>query len=61
MLRTADGRVDVVHETHHTGLFPEATWLRLLADVGFEATAEVERTDEDRTRGRSSSAHRPAG
>ena len=28
--------VELVHETHHNGLFPEATWLRLLADVGFD-------------------------
>ena len=61
VLRAADDRVERVHETHHSGLFPEATWLRLLADVGFAATAEVERTDEERTRRTIFVAHRPAG
>lgn len=28
-------RVDAVHDRHVTGLFPEATWRRLLAEVGF--------------------------
>jgi SAM-dependent methyltransferase len=48
VLREADGRTHVVHETHETGLFSEATWLHLLGDVGFLARAEVERTDDDR-------------
>ena len=59
VLRDADGRTDVVHETHHTGLFPAATWLRLLSDVGFEATAEVERTDDDRPPRTIFVGHRP--
>jgi trans-aconitate methyltransferase len=49
VLRAADGHTTVVHETHHSGLFPVATWLRLLSDVGFAPRAEVERTDDDRT------------
>jgi len=36
------------HDAPDTGLFAEATWLRLLADVGFDATAEVEHTTDDR-------------
>ena len=38
LLRDAEGEVEVVHDRHHTGLFTTATWLRLLAEVGFEAT-----------------------
>ena len=60
VLREADGRVHVVHETHHTNLFPEATWLRLLTEVGFRPTAEVERTDDDRPPRTIFVAHRPA-
>lgn len=48
VLRDTDGAVDVVHETHRTGLYPRATWLRLLADAGFNATIVTERSDEDR-------------
>jgi hypothetical protein len=28
----------VVHDHHRFGRFPRATWLRLLADVGFAVT-----------------------
>jgi SAM-dependent methyltransferase len=49
LLRHADGDVDVVHERHHTGLFSQGTWLRLLGEVGFTATAVEEVTVEDRT------------
>ena len=48
LLRDADGSVRVVHETHRTGLFGRDVWLRLLADVGFEPDAVLERTTEDR-------------
>jgi SAM-dependent methyltransferase len=37
-LREADGSVRVEHDRHVEGLFPRADWLRLLAEVGFEAT-----------------------
>ncbi len=37
MLREADGTVRVEHDRHIEGLFPRAEWLRILADVGFEA------------------------
>ena len=40
LLREADGSVNVVHDHHVNGIFPEATWLRLLAEAGFEATIE---------------------
>lgn len=49
VLRHPDGRVELAHETHHTGLFSRATWLRLLAEVGLDATIIEETTDEDRT------------
>lgn len=39
VLRSGDGSVEVVHDRHVTGLFRRADWLRLLADVGFEAEA----------------------
>jgi SAM-dependent methyltransferase len=48
VLRDADGTVDVVHETHRTGLFSADVWLRLLREVGFEASAVTEETDDDR-------------
>lgn len=49
VLREADGSVRIEHETHTCGLFSHATWLRLIADAGFEAGAVVEETSEDRT------------
>lgn len=48
LLREADGSVRVVHEAHRTGLFGRATWLRLLAEAGFEPEAVSERTSEAR-------------
>lgn len=48
VLRDADGSVDVVHETHRTGLHPRKTWLRLLGEAGFYAAIVTEQTDEDR-------------
>jgi len=39
LLRHEDGTVDVRQDRHIEGLFPEATWLNLLTDVGFEAIA----------------------
>ena len=35
--------VEAVHDRHLHGLFSRATWLRLLADVGFEATSRTYR------------------
>ena len=35
-LRTPDGRVDVVRESHRLGAFRESTWLRVLAAAGFD-------------------------
>jgi SAM-dependent methyltransferase len=39
LLREADGSVRVEHDRHVEGLFPRATWLGLLEEAGFEATA----------------------
>jgi SAM-dependent methyltransferase len=35
LLREGPAPVRVLHERHITGLFPRATWLRLLAEIGF--------------------------
>ncbi len=45
--REPDGTVAVSHDRHIEGLFARTTWLALLADVGFEASAIVD--PEDRT------------
>ena len=37
LLRDGDGTVSVVHDRHVEGLFPRGTWLRLIAEAGFEA------------------------
>lgn len=58
LLREADGNVTAVAETHASGLFPQATWLRLLAEAGFRPDVRVERTDEDREPRRIFLAHR---
>jgi hypothetical protein len=38
VLRHVDGRREVVSERHLCGVFPEATWLRLLDQAGLDAT-----------------------
>lgn len=48
LLRAADGTVRTAYERHVTGLFPRATWERLLAEAGFRVEAVLESTDEDR-------------
>ena len=42
VLREANGSVETAHETHRLGLFPRDTWLRLLTDAGFTASAHNE-------------------
>jgi trans-aconitate methyltransferase len=59
LLRAAGGDVEVVHETHRTGLFPTATWLRLLERVGFTADPTEEHTTEDRPPRTIFLGHRP--
>lgn len=38
ILRHGDGTREVVSERHRCGIFPEATWLRLLDEEGLDAT-----------------------
>lgn len=59
VLRESDGTVTVTHETHHTGLFPRATWVRLLGEVGFGPERVVERNAEERAPRDFFLAHRP--
>ena len=49
VLRDGTGPVQVVHETHRTGLFSRDVWRRLLAEVGFEVETVTEQTPEERT------------
>lgn len=48
LLRHADGAATTAIESHRHGLFPEATWTRLLAEAGYTPAILVEETDEDR-------------
>jgi SAM-dependent methyltransferase len=60
VLRGADGQVQVVHETHRTGVFGRDVWLRLLAEAGFAPTRLTEEIDdEDRVPRDVFLAHRP--
>jgi SAM-dependent methyltransferase len=43
LLRDADGSVRVLDDRHAEGIFRRATWLRILADVGFRVDAFVGR------------------
>ncbi len=61
VFRHADGTTDVEHESHRTGLFHEETWLRLLAEAGFEPDVVTEETDDDRPPRRVFLGRRPAG
>jgi SAM-dependent methyltransferase len=60
LLRSADGRVTSRHEAHRTGVFPETTWLRLLAEAGLTPERLVEETTEDRPPRTVFVAHAPA-
>lgn len=42
LLREADGSHRVVHDRHVEGLFPRDTWLRLLAEAGFDAMCQLD-------------------
>jgi SAM-dependent methyltransferase len=39
LLRAGDGSVRIEQDRHFLGVFPRATWLRLLEEVGFKASA----------------------
>jgi trans-aconitate methyltransferase len=47
LLRDAAQSVRVVHETHRLGMFGRYSWLRLLAEAGFEASSIIEDTAGD--------------
>lgn len=49
VVREADGTVQSFHEEHVYGLFPQATWVRLLERCGFAVEVVEEQTDDDRT------------
>ena len=59
LLSEGTGPVQVVHETHRTGLFGEGDWLRLLADAGLDARAVTEVTSEERPPRQCFVGHRP--
>lgn len=48
LIRDRDGGVQSFYERHVTGLFPRATWERLLGAQGFTVEVVTEETDEDR-------------
>lgn len=60
LLRSADGTTSAAYDTHHTGLHPRATWLRLLAEAGFRARVVREQTAEPRIPREIFVGHRPA-
>jgi trans-aconitate methyltransferase len=47
LLRETDGSVRVAEDRHVEGIFPRATWLRLLADVGFRVDASMDRWERE--------------
>jgi SAM-dependent methyltransferase len=51
-LRSADGAVQVIREAHRLGAFRRDTWLRLLADAGFESEARLADDDPGGDEGR---------
>lgn len=47
LLHDPDGSVRVLDDRHVEGIFPRATWLRLLAEVGFRVDASVGRWERE--------------
>jgi trans-aconitate methyltransferase len=45
LVREPGGEVRVVHDVHREGLFPRATWLRLLGEAGLEPRRETRRIE----------------
>jgi SAM-dependent methyltransferase len=60
LLRESDGRVRSVYERHDCGIFPGATWRRVLAARGFAVDVVVERTTDERTPRSFFIGHKPA-
>ena len=59
VLRSADGSVEVVAETHRLGLFGREDWLRLLTAAGFRPEAVPEVTTDERGPRELFVGHRP--
>lgn len=59
VFREVDGTVGTVTESHTFGIFPRATWMRLLEEQGFVAEVVTEHTEEDRTPRQIFLGHRP--
>jgi SAM-dependent methyltransferase len=47
LLRDRDGSVRTLDDRHVEGIFPRATWLRLLAEVGFTVDASMDRWERE--------------
>ncbi|MDQ1287380.1 MAG: hypothetical protein QG622_945 [Actinomycetota bacterium] len=47
VLRHPDGTLNLDHETRRLGLFDRSTWLAVLSDAGFEASAVEDDTEDD--------------
>jgi hypothetical protein len=47
LLRDSNGDVRAVHDRHVEGLFPRATWLKLLASAGLAAASERDQWGRD--------------
>ena len=47
LLREANGSVRVLDDRHVEGIFPRATWLRLLGEVGFQADVSVDEWERE--------------
>jgi hypothetical protein len=47
MLREGDGPVRVLHDRHQHGLFFRGDWLRLMAEVGFQARVVTDSYDRE--------------
>jgi SAM-dependent methyltransferase len=48
VVHEADGTTRSFHEAHPFGVFPRATWIRLLDAAGFSVEVVAEETEEDR-------------
>jgi SAM-dependent methyltransferase len=59
LVRRPGCALEVVHETHRTGLFGRDEWLATLATCGFEPRSVTEVTDEDRAPRELFAGHRP--
>jgi SAM-dependent methyltransferase len=59
LIRDRDGQVQTFYERHVCGLFPQATWERLLTERGFHVEVVVEETDDDRAGRLVFLAHKP--